>query len=198
MNSTQLNASLLYPTNSSTDFELDNLHEYLYGSIWTKVFLYWFAVFITHVIGPILLSGMIIFETFGGDSQKRNAINRLLSLCWANQIIFSLFLGSCRVWRGSFGLIDINVMKWIEGFAQVFGVSIVLFYDEMTILRFLYIVVWKRVIRFDDQFWTWFLSMNTYLWSCCFVIVNKQWLPVNLYFFKMYVENSGEHPEALR
>ena len=88
MNSTQLNAALLHPTNSYTDFGLDNLHEYLYGSIWTKIFLYWIAVFITHIIGPILLSGMIIFETFGGDSQKRNVINRLLSLCWANQIIF--------------------------------------------------------------------------------------------------------------
>ena len=198
MNSTQSNASSLHQTNNSTEFELDNIHDYLYGSIWTKIFLYWLAVFITHVIGPILLSGMIIFETCGGDPQKRNVINRLLSLCWANQIMFCLLLGGCRVWRGIFGLIDINVMKWIEGFAQIFGVSIILFYDEMTILRFLYIVVWKRVIRFDDQFWTLFLSMTTYLWGCCYTIINKQSLPVNLYVFKMYAEASSDHPEALR
>ena len=153
---------------------------------------------VVHIIGPILISGMIAFESFGGDPQKRNVINRLLSLCWANQIMFSLLLGSCRIWRDIFGLIDIRIMTWIEGFAKIFGVAIILFYDEMTILRFLYIVVWKRVIVFDDKFWTLYLSMLTYLWCFCFITINKQSSSVNMYLFQLYTGNSSAHSEALR
>ena len=192
MNSTQSNSSTLPPTNASTDFAPNNMYYHLYGDSWSKTFLYLFTIFIVHIVGPILNSGIIIFESFGGDPQKRNVINRLLSLCCANQIIFSLILGFCLSWRELLGLIDGSIMTWIEGFAQTFLKGIILFYGEMTILRFLYIVVWKRVIIFDDKFWTLYLSMVTYLWCCCFTIIDKQSSPVALYVFKLCTGNSSE------
>ena len=195
MNSTQSNSSALPPTNVSADFEPNNMYYHLYGDSWSKTFLYLFTIFIVHILGPILNSGIIIFESFGGDPQKRNVINRLLSLCCANQIIFALILGFCRIWRETFGLIDVSIMVWIEGFAQTFAKSIILFYDEMTILRFLYIVVWKRVRIFDDNFWTLYLSMLTYLWCCCLTIIDKQSSPVHLYLFQLCTGNSPKIDE---
>ena len=92
---------------NSTDFQLNSLHEYLYGSIPSKIF-YFLMVFIEHLLGPVLMSGIVIFEKYGGDPQKRNILNRLLSMALTNQIMFSLVFGLCKVWRGAFGLIDFS------------------------------------------------------------------------------------------
>ena len=179
-------------SNISTDFELNNLHSHLYGSTWGNVGYFFMAFLENIVVGPVLHLGIVIFECFGGDPQKRNVINRLLSLCCVNQILFAFLVGFCQVWRGTFGLIDVHIMSWIEGLAQIFGTSVILGYNEMTILRFLYIVVWKRVVELDDKLWTFVLCIINYSWCCCIVIINKQSSAVSLPLFKMYTGNLPE------
>ena len=182
---------------SSTDFKLNSLHEYLYGSLWSKIGYFW-MIFICHIVGPILLSGIVMFETFGGDPQKRNVINRLLSLCCINRILMTSLLGICRVWRELFGLIDVQIMTWIEGFGQFFGLNVIFFVTEMTILRFLYIVVWKRVRVFDDGFWTLFISLLTCSWSLCLTIISKYSSQMSLIWFKINTANLSEDFDDIR
>ena len=137
-------------------------------------------------------------KAFGGDPQKRNVINRLLSLCCTNAILLSSLVGSCRVWRELFGLIDVQAMTWIEGVGQILLTSVLFFVNEMTILRFLYIVVWKHVVVFDDRFWTLFLTLVTYSWALCLTILNKCVSQLSLILFKVNASISIKDMEDLR
>ena len=198
-----MNVTLEETTNSielsgfATDVELNNMHEHLYSGMWGKVG-YFFMVFINHIVGPILLLGIIIFETFGGDPQKRNVINRLVSLCCANLILASTLLGVCRVWRELFGLIDVQIMTWIDWVDQICLVGVTLFVNEMTILRYLYIVVWKRVRGLDDRFWTLFLSILTYSWAFCLAIINKHFSEVSLLPLRLNTANLNQDFPKIR
>ena len=179
-------------SNISSEFELNNLHNDLYGSTLGKIGYFFIACLMNMVIGPILLSGIIIFEVFSGDPQKRNLINRLLSLCCGNLILLSFSIGFCQVWRGTLGLIDVHIMTWFEGVGEILLTSFILFYDEMTILRFLYIVVWKRVIEIDDKFWMIALCAITYPVACCLRVINMQFAAVMHPFFKKYTGGLSE------
>lgn len=183
--------------NVSTDFKLNSLHTYLYGTVPAKI-VYFFMLFITHIIGPILVSGIIIFEKYGGDSQKRNVINRLHSMALMNQILLSILLGVCRVWREIFGLIDFNIMLWIESFAYIFCANYILFMNEMTILQYLYIIVWKRIRVLDDGFFAFFLSTLTLCWTCCFAIIDHIPTRLCVHVFKMNTANLPEPFENIR
>ena len=155
-------------------------------------------IFICHIVGPILHLGIIIFETFGGDPQKRNIINRLMSLCCVNLILGTSLTGVCRVWRALFGLIDVQIVTWIDFIGQVFLGSVTFFFNEMTILRYLYIVVWKRVRGFDDRFWTLFLCILTYSWTFCLAVINKHHSEVNLVPLKLVTANLDEAFSTIR
>ena len=184
-------------TNVSTDFVLNNLHSQLYGSTLGKLGYFFMACLMNMVVGPILLSGITVFEVFSGDPQKRNVINRLMSLCSVHLILLSILIGCCQVWRGTLGLIDVHVMTWIEGVGEFLVSNVVLFYDEMTILRFLYIVVWKRVVELDDKLWTIVLCVVNYSWSFCLLIINRQFSAVTHPFFKKYTGGLSENSEEI-
>ena len=196
-----MNISYAIKTNvsnvSTMDFELNNLHSHLYGSTLGNIGYFFIAFVINMVVGPILLSGIVVFEVLSGDPQKRNVINRLWSLCCVHLILFSLLFGFCQVWRGTLGLIDVQIMTWIEAVADIFVVSMILFHDEMTILRFLYIVVWKRVIEIDDKFWTIVCWVINYSCSCCLVIISRQSSSVTHPMFKRYTGNLSENFEDI-
>ena len=145
--------------------QFDHFHSSLYSSLSSKI-LYSLLLIFTHIVGPILTSGIIYFERKGGDPQKRNVINRLFSMALINQILFSILVGSCRFWRMMFGLISVNVMFWIDCVGYIACINFIFFMNEMTIFRYLHIVVWKRVRGLDDGFWAFFLSAATIGWSC--------------------------------
>ena len=189
-------ASILQ-SNVSTDIKLDLFHAYLYGSLPSKIG-YYLMICVVHLMGPIMLLGMVIFETFGGDPQKRNLINRLHSLAITNQIIFSVLAGIARVCREIFGLIDVSIMIWIESVSQMFLFCGVLFADEMVILHFLYVVVWKRVRIMDDQFWAYYLAFLTWLWSFCCVVIEHIPTQINMNHFKVITKNLTEDFESAR
>ena len=183
--------------NDSTDFKLNSLHTYLYGRLPTKM-AYFFMMFITYIVGPMLVSGIIIFEKYGGDPQKRNLINRLLSMALMNQIMLSVLVGVCRVCREMFGLIDFNIMLWIESFGYILLTNFILFMNQMTILQYLYIIVWKRVRMIDDGFWALFLCMLTVCWSCCFAMTDHIPNRMCIHVFKMITANLPEPFENIR
>ena len=183
--------------NVSTEIKLDLIHSYLYGSLPSKI-VYYLTICVVHLLGPILLVGIVIFETFGGDPQKRNIINRLHSLAISHQIIFTIIVGISRVCREIFGLIDVSIMAWIESISQLFVYSAVFFVDEMITLRFLYVVVWKRVRRIDDQFWACYLALHTWCWSFCCAVIEHIPTQMNIHVFKVNTKNLGEDFESTR
>ena len=181
----------------STNTELERLFAYMYGSMICKT-SYILLLILTHILGPLLLLGIIAFEKRGGDPQKRNIINRLQSIGISSHIIFTIIIGLIRSWRGIFGLIDFDVMIWIECLAYTALSNCILIFDEMAIIQFMYIIVWKRVKGVDDEFWALFLSLATASVSCWMSIVEH--LPDKLYIIplKLNTANLNETLDDIR
>ena len=85
------------------------LYNHLYGSVEGQIVLY-VSLFFTSVIGTLLIIGIVIFEMFGGDSQKRTIVNRLLSATLCNCAILGFAFGICRVIRDVHGLLEARLV----------------------------------------------------------------------------------------
>ena len=151
-------------TNATTYLQYFHFHDQLYDNIPAKI-IYVFVLFTIHIVGPILLSGIIIFERNGGDPQKRNVINRLFSKTLTNLIIFNIVVGGSKICREVFGLLNFNIMILIEYIGYISVSNTILYSNEMTIIKYLHIIVWKRVKGINDEFWAFFLSAVTLSWS---------------------------------
>ena len=152
---------------NSTDFFLNKLNDDLYGSTAAKIG-FGFMLGINHVIGPILMLGIVLFEMNGGDPQKRNLINMLQSLALINLVIFTCLLGGCKIWRQAVGLIHFDTMKILERVGYVIIANIILLMVQCTILKYLHIVVWKRVKGLNDGFLAYFCGFTTSLFLLSF------------------------------
>ena len=183
--------------NVSTNMQLERLHDSLYGSVPCKI-IYIFLLVLTHILGPLALVGIIAYEKRSGDPQKRNIINRLQTFGITNQIIFSTILGLVRVWRELFGLIDLHSMIWIECFSYIAALNFLLFFNEMTVIQVMYIVIWKRVKEINDEFWAFFLSITTTCFSCW--ITTAEHISNELYLFplKLHTANLSEPFDEFR
>ena len=182
------------PSKNFTSFlQYYKFHEDLYGNLHAKI-IYFFVLLMTYIIGPILLSGIIIFEKKGGDPQKRNVINRLFSKALMNQIVFTSLVGLGRVCREMFGLIDFSIMIWVEYFGYIAVCNMIMFLNEMTVIKYLHIVVWKRVRGINDGFWAVTLSGITLCWSCWQCITDH--LP-NRMLMHVFMVNSAKFPGSI-
>ena len=199
----KMNISLEAPVNLSKNLEfstntkLETLQEKLYGSPATS-FLYVLILILEHIIGTLLLGGIIAYEWYGGDPQKRNIINRLQSLGLVNLIMSSTILGIVRVVREIVGLIDFDFMFWTECLFCMCVCNTILFFTEMSVFQFLYIVVWKRVKGLNDEFWAAFLIGTTYAVSFWVVLIDHishRMITTNLL---VHTENLKESLEEIR
>ena len=140
------------------------LYEYMYGGIQGQLILY-SSTFLFSFVGPILMFGIVIFEMFGGDSQKRTIVNRLLSAVLVNTAMWSILIGITTIARSTIGLMDYDLALFLRLLAMFLRISISIFYDFLMISRFLFIVVWKRMRGVQDKFWMLFLVITTYVVS---------------------------------
>ena len=175
---------------SVLDENSELFYSHLYGTAEEKVILY-VTLFHTSVIGPILCFGIVLFEMFGGDSQKRTIVNMILSATLCNLGIVGVIMGILRGMRDIFGLLEfqdfVAGVLILQGF---FKVSLFIFYTLLTITRYLFIVVWKRMRGVEDKFWGAFLTSATYLMSLlmvCFTICGG-FTPQTVHFIKLYKE----------
>ena len=183
--------------NSTVHLELDSFHTYLNEHLEAKI-SYYFLLFVTHIFGPILISGIISFERKGGDPQKRNVINRLFSMALTNAVVFCTLIGCCRSWGIMIGLISSNAMFWIECFGYIICNNVIMFMNQMTILRYLHIIVWKRVKDLDDGFLALMLSNATFgvsIWQC---VYEHTPAVVRMLTFKVSMEYLPESTEEKR
>ena len=144
------------------------LYDYLYGDATGKTTLY-INILLSSLLGPTLMFGIVIFEMFGGDSQKRTILNRLLSAILINSVILSIISGICRIARDVVGPFDYNTALFIRISASFFKLAAYFFYNTLTICRFLFIVVWKRMKGIQDKFWAYFLCILAYVLSFWYV-----------------------------
>ena len=142
--------------------------------------------------------GIIIFEKKGGDPQKRNVLNRLQSMALTNAMLYCIIIGICRLWREIFGLIDFSYIIWVECSVSVFSSNFVFLISEMTIIRYFYIVVWKRVKEIDDEFWACFLNIATTFYSCWMTIMEHIPARVCTYVLKIVTSGLTESVESIR
>ena len=140
------------------------LYNYLYGDIEWKIILYT-TIFLILIIGPILMFGIVIFEVFGGDSQKRTILNRLLSGFLINAAIFGVIIGVSRIVRDCYGLVDSRLGLFIRVARMNVKIASYLFFLCLTIWRYLFIVVWKRMRGVQDNFFSTFISLSIYAFS---------------------------------
>ena len=140
------------------------LYNYLYGDIEWKIILY-STIFLILFIGPILMFGIVIFEIFGGDSQKRTIINRLLSGFLINAAIFGIMVGVSRIVRECYGLVDSRLGLFMTVARMIVRIASYNFFFCLTIWRYLFIVVWKRMRGIQDNFFSIFISLSIYAFS---------------------------------
>ena len=183
--------------NISTKIELEKFYEELFSDPTAKISQI-FLLLVIHIIGPILLSGIITYEKYGGDPQKRNIINRLQSTGIASLIIRTEIHGIVIILRETFGLIDLNIMIWVECLFCMFICNAILCFAEMSVLHLLYTVVWKRVKAINDEFWACFLISTTTVVSSWVVLVDH--IPKRMLFFHLMIHtaNSKESFEEIR
>ena len=79
-------------------------------------------------------------------------------------------------------------MIWIECFGYILCNNVMLFMNEMMILRYLQIIVWKRVKGVNDSFWASFLTTATISWSIWQCVWEHTPPEVEMEVFKMSME----------
>ena len=156
--------------NITDKIETEILYNHLYGDISGKVVLYLNAT-LSSLIGPILMIGIVIFEIYGGDPQKRTIVNRLLSALLFNTAIWSVILGIILISRDVNGLLNFNLAMLLRLSANFFANVVYIYYNILTIFRYLFIVIWKRMRGVQDQFWSYVFFLSAYSLSFWFNIV---------------------------
>ena len=183
--------------NFSTNAKLEIYHEELFGGPVSSI-VYIVLMVVNHIIGPFLLAGIIAYERYGGDPQKRNIINRLQSFGLANLIMTTTIHGIVRILREIFGLIGLDVMICIECLFCLFACNALLFFAEMSVLQLLYIVVWKRLKAINDEFWACFLATSTHLVSFWVVLVDHISRKMFVGVLMVHTSNSNESFDEIR
>lgn len=125
-------------------------YQYLYGGVEGKICLYLYLV-LSMGVGSVLSGGIVYYENFGGDPQKRSILNRLLSMILVCLMMFAISKGTWRIVRDVNGLLSYDLCLWIQFCGYWLKLCIMLFYCELTILRHLFIVVWKRMRVINDE-----------------------------------------------
>ena len=132
--------------------------------------LYYIVLVVILVVGPLICFPIVLYERYGGDRQKRTIINRLSSLIFTNIALQSCIWSILRIIRDIFGLLPSHITNIIALFSHTIRISTLLFITELTIFRFLYIVVWRRMKTIEDNFWDFVLTISTLLVSVYFTL----------------------------
>ena len=139
-----------------------HVYEYLYSDVFAHV-MYYVVLVTVLIFGPLLCIPIVLYETFGGDRQKRTIINRLSSFIFSGIALQSCIWSILRILRDIFGLFYDHQITPVIIVSQAIALSNLYLLTEITILRFLYIVVWKRMKMINDEFWNVILTVSTNL-----------------------------------
>ena len=156
------NSTLYYDINVALDDAAVAIYRHIYGSSVAQV-CYPLLISLPLVVGPLLCVPIVLYEIYGADPQKRTIMNRLLSFVISNIAISEFAWSVIRIIRHASGLLPFEFTEWVFVLRYWLMLTAILCYNQLTIFRFLYVVVWKRMKVINDQFWITVLGMSTYL-----------------------------------
>ena len=172
---------------------VEEYHQYLFGTTLSKLG-FCFSHFTVSVIGTLMLVGIVLYENFGGDRQKRNILNQLLSGFMMTFFVPNTMYSICKIWFDLFGFVDEQIMCFLIGFSYfcfTYGFGCL---NQLTIIRFYYIVVWKRMKVINDQFWFQFLTASNlvvaFITSVYIVVTSKSLIHSSLNAFPRLVQTT--------
>ena len=119
------------------------------------------------IIIPVLYS-IIWYEKFGSDN-KRTVLNKLAgSVCWYT-ILLHVLIQIPELIRYCLGPLPSPFCYFHSVIKYVIAIQLMLIFDTISILRFIFIFWLKNPYRFSDDFWTVFLS----LWIFSFSLMSQ-------------------------
>ncbi len=112
-----------------------------------------------------LLYGAIWYEHFGTDN-KRTLLNRLFtSLCWL--CMASIFIGLLDIVRYTIGPLPKLICQVQFFLRKIVKDEIVLYYDAITLSRYIFTFWLKNPTAVEDSFWS--LFINIWIAMACFI-----------------------------
>lgn len=126
-------------------------------------------------LGILLVYGIVLYEHFGVDSQKRSIFNQLISATFSNGVGLA----------GLTGVIPITIRCWTGPLGHVFGMivaigrrfafaNVLVLVVEILIYKNLCIISPNFILRLNDDFWVTLILV----WNCVFVLglTNVSWI----------------------
>lgn len=124
------------------------------------------------MIGNPFMFGLIYYEKYGCDPQKRSLYNQLLSL-YNSGILLSvplvLTINLIRVYFGNLPLIYGHLSSFIQLSSILFGVLVVV---QILLYRILQITNYHFIAHLSDAFWVVFLNVFDLVFATVFVLMN--------------------------
>lgn len=129
---------------------------------------------VSQLISNTLMTAIICYEHFGGDPQKRTILNRLHSFAVGSLLGMSLNQGLVLMIRPVTGLINHQTSFFVFHFPRRFFMFFMGFsVNQLMLLKWLSIVVWKRVPPMNDAFFARFLFVLNFMLSLCLTVIQS-------------------------
>ena len=109
-------------------------------------------------LGHILLLGIVHYEKFGRDPQKRSLPDQIFSFNMVLGVILSIILSNIIIVRTLFGPIG-NAITQLRYYLITSMYSIILGSTETMLFRCLMIFSWKKYAMVNDEFFATFLNI---------------------------------------
>ena len=157
--------------NSSHNISLDNCENDFFSELYkirpVAIIIEIFTFLSIGLLIPILYS-IIWYEKFGSD-KKRTVLDKLVgSVCWCIIVFYTLIQipELFRIWFGPFPTLLCNLQLVIK---NGLAIQLLLTFDTISILRYIFIFWLKNPYSFCDDFWTTFLN----LWMFSFSLISQ-------------------------
>jgi len=105
-----------------------------------------------------LLSSIIWYEKFGSD-KKRTILNKLVSSICSTAILWYSIVQPTETFRYIFGPLPAWMCNFHFILKNVLCIQLLLLYDSISVLRYLFIFWLKNPGGFCDDFWTMFVNL---------------------------------------
>ncbi len=161
----------------------------VYNNLWLKLILGVFVISIT-ITGTLLVMGLISYEKFGGDPQKRGIFNQLIAQMLSVILVCQWISASLTFWKTTMGPLTINFLAWTAALClRFFLMFIILTGIEYMTIKYVSVIVMRRVLPIQDDFFghfaivcnlaltTWIVIVCSYSDLSALAVVRFQGLP---------------------
>ena len=162
--------NLTQPNNNNNNNNNNNIIDFFSGLFENrpiKVFGMVISI-ISSVFYVLLYYHIIWYEKFGSD-KKRTILNKLVSSICAAGILWHGIVQPIEMSRYIFGPLPAWMCNFHFTLKNVIGIQFLLFYDSISLLRYLFIFWLKNPTGFCDDFWTKFVNV----WIIVFSFISQ-------------------------